>query len=123
MLRLARECRPVRVVDDQRGSPTWARALAEATLAAVARGAFSTTAPVYHLAGGGDCTWFEFASRIFELAELSVDLTPIPTAAYPTPAKRPAYSVLSCDRAFHDLGIRLPHWEESLRLADPASIS
>ena len=123
MLRLAREGRPLRVVDDQRGSPTWARALGEATLAAVSRGAFSTTAPVYHLTGGGECTWFEFARKVFELAGLSVDLTPIPTTAYPTPAKRPAYSVLCCDRAQRDLGVRLPHWEESLRQADPATIS
>jgi dTDP-4-dehydrorhamnose reductase len=123
MLRVARAGNPLRVVSDQIGAPTWARALAEAVTVAVARDAFTTAAPVYHLSGGGSCSWFDFAKRIFELANLEVALTPIATSEYPTPAKRPAFSLLDSGRAARELGVALPHWEESLRLVDPASVS
>ena len=122
MLRVARAGNPLRVVSDQVGAPTWARALAEAVTVAIARDAFTTEAPVYHLSGGGSCSWYDFAKRIFELAALEVDLTPIPTSAYPTPAKRPAFSLLDSGRAARELGVALPHWEESLVLVDPASV-
>jgi dTDP-4-dehydrorhamnose reductase len=122
MLRVARAGNPLRVVSDQVGAPTWARALAEAVTVAIARDAFTTEAPVYHLSGGGSCSWYDFAKRIFELAALEVDLTPIPTSAYPTPAKRPAFSLLDSGRAARELGVALPDWEESLRLVDPASV-
>ena len=123
MLRVARAGAALRVVDDQVGAPTWARALAEAVTVAVARDAFTTGAPVFHLTGAGSCSWFEFAKRIFELAHIDAALEPIATSAYPTPAKRPAFSHLDNGRAERDLGIALPHWEESLRLLDPSSVS
>jgi dTDP-4-dehydrorhamnose reductase len=123
MLRVARAGNPLRVVNDQIGSPTWARALAEAVTVAIARDAFTREAPIYHLTGGGSCSWYDFAKRIFELAGLEVALTPISTSAYPTPAKRPAFSLLDCGRAASGLGVALPHWEESLRLVDPASVA
>ncbi len=122
MLRLARAGAPLRVVSDQVGAPTWGRALAEAVVVAIARDAFTTEAPVYHLTGGGSCSWYDFAKRIFELAGLAVDLTPIPTSAYPTPARRPAFSRLDCGRASRELGVALPHWEESLALVDPLTV-
>jgi len=122
MLRVARAGDPLRVVNDQIGSPTWARALAEAVTVAIARDAFTREAPIYHLTGSGSCSWYDFAKRIFELAGLEVALTPIPTSAYPTPAKRPAFSLLDCGRAARELGVALPDWEQSLRLVDPTSV-
>jgi dTDP-4-dehydrorhamnose reductase len=118
MLRLAREGKPLRVVDDQVGSPTWARALAEAIAVAIARGAFTERVETFHLAGAGRCSWFEFAQEIFARAGVDANVEPIATAAFPTPAKRPAFSVLDCDRAERELGVRLPDWRESLRMAD-----
>ncbi len=123
MLRLARAGKPLRVVGDQTGAPTWARALAEAVTVAISRSAFTTTSPVYHLSAAGSCTWHGFAKRIFELAKLDVELHAIATSDYPTPAQRPAFSLLNSSRAARELGVELPDWGESLRLVDPESVS
>lgn len=122
MLRVAREGKPLRVVSDQIGSPTWARALAEAMTSAIARDAFSDRTEIFHLSGGGHCSWFEFAHEIFRQSGLEPDLRPISTSEYPTPARRPAFSLLDCGKAERDLGVRLPDWHESLRMADPSRI-
>lgn len=124
MQRLAREREQLRVVRDQVGCPTWSRLIAEGTTLALKqvtacqdRSMFSGT---YHLACAGIASWHEFASRIIELlpeAERkcrSVD--GITTAEYPTPAKRPAYSILDCGKLQKTFGLRLPDWEASLRL-------
>ena len=121
MLRIAGEGKPLRVVNDQRGSPTNADSVAAATVEVlrVCSGAGARCASfsgVYHMTCGGEATWFEFAQRIFELAGLApVALSPISSRDYPTPARRPAYSVLSNDKLARVFGVRLPHWEEALR--------
>jgi dTDP-4-dehydrorhamnose reductase len=122
MLRVAREGKPLRVVSDQVGAPTWARALAEAMSLAIVRDAFAYRTEVFHLSGSGRCSWFEFAQEIFKQAGLEPDLRPISTSEYPTPARRPAFSLLDCRKAERDLGVRLPDWRESLRMADPSRI-
>jgi len=110
--RLERERETLRVVDDQRGSPTWSRDLA-AGLVALA----SSDAPygVYHLAGAGDTTWWGLARAVFE--ELGADparVLPCATSELSRSAPRPAYSVLS-DRAWRDAGLLpLPHWRDAL---------
>lgn len=121
MLRLAGEGKPLRVVNDQRGSPTYAQSVAAAT-AEVLRIWREPGAPraslsgVYHMTCGGEASWFEFARRIFELAGLTpAALSPIATRDYPTPARRPSYSVLSNEKLARVFGVRLPHWEEALR--------
>ncbi len=121
MLRLASERDELRVVDDQIGSPTYARNVAEATaqmLVAMADGdGFrSGLSGVYHVTSQGSVSWCGFARRIIEMAGLGgrVRVTPITTAEYPTPARRPAYSVLSGDKLARGFGIRLPHWEAAL---------
>jgi dTDP-4-dehydrorhamnose reductase len=119
MLRLARERPALRVVADQRGSPTWARSLAEATLKAVDSIGSRPSQALYHLTGAGETTWHGFASAIVERGAAlglcpAVPVEPIATSAYPTPARRPAYSVLSCDRIAADFGVRLPHWQSDL---------
>ena len=99
VLRVTRERGEMRVVDDQRGSPTWARDLALASRELVDVGPPGT----YHLTNGGDCTWFELARAVVSEAGIDAVVTPIPTSDYPTPARRPPYSVLD-NRAWRDLG-------------------
>jgi dTDP-4-dehydrorhamnose reductase len=123
MQRLARERETLRVVGDQFGCPTWSRMIAETTALALSRvlaGADrSAHNGEYHLAAGGQANWHEFASRIVGLmpeAERKCRaVEKITTAEYPTPAKRPAYSVLDCGKLQKTFGLRLPGWEASLR--------
>jgi dTDP-4-dehydrorhamnose reductase len=116
VLRVTREHGRMRVVDDQRGSPTWARDLAAASLRLVELGEPGT----YHLTNSGDCTWYELARRVVELAGSPAEVVPISTAEYPTPARRPAYSVLD-NRRWRALGQPpMRSWQEALREFMPA---
>jgi dTDP-4-dehydrorhamnose reductase len=121
MERLAREQRKLRVVDDQRGCPTWARFIAETTAAILARCAVSADAlrerrGVYHLAAGGDTNWCGFAraivARMGDCADVEVEA--IPTSAYPTPARRPAYSVLDTRLIGETFGVCMQPWTAML---------
>ncbi len=127
MQRLAGERDDVRVVSDQLGSPTWARLIAEATALVLAttrgRGGWDALADrggTYHLAAAGSCSWYDFAAAIIAAsprADGSVArVTPIPTCAYPTPAARPAYSVLATEALQEAFGITLPSWRQGLML-------
>jgi dTDP-4-dehydrorhamnose reductase len=107
MLALAEERGEVRVVDDQRGSPTYVGHLAEAT-----RELLSRPKGIWHLAADGDCTWAEFAATIFEEAGVSCRVAPIRSEELGRPAARPAYSVLRSERSDAP---RLPHWRDGLR--------
>lgn len=110
MLRLAREGKPIRVVDDQRCTPTYTVDLAEATKVLIERGATG----LVHVTSGGECTWYEFAQEIFRLAGLKPDLAPITSAEFGAAARRPARSVLSNAKA-HALGVPpLRHWSGAL---------
>lgn len=123
--RLAREREQLRVVSDQVGCPTWSRLIAEATTLALSRvladsdrASFSGT---YHLAASGQTNWHEFASKIVatmpETERKCREVVPITTPEYPTPARRPAYSVLGCQKLERKFGLRLPDWHEGLLLA------
>jgi len=123
MMRLAREREKLRVVRDQFGCPTWSRMIAEATalalkqvLAAREPAAFTG---VYHLSASDHTSWHGFAESIINLmpeeGKKCKVVEAITTPEYPTPAKRPAYSVLSCEKLKRTFGLQLPHWEESLR--------
>ncbi|MEK7707484.1 MAG: dTDP-4-dehydrorhamnose reductase [Verrucomicrobiota bacterium] len=122
--RLARERETLSVVKDQFGCPTWSRLIAEATTLALRQVLAATDANVfkgtYHLATGGSTNWHTFASHIVEMmpeAERRCrEVVPITTAEYPTPAKRPAYSVLDCSKLKRTFGIQLPDWKDGLRL-------
>jgi dTDP-4-dehydrorhamnose reductase len=70
---------------------------------------------VYHYANQGETTWYDFAAKIKAIAGLSCDLQPIETKDFPTPAKRPAYSVLDTSRIEIDLEIVIRHWEDALK--------
>ncbi|GAB6041067.1 dTDP-4-dehydrorhamnose reductase [Endothiovibrio diazotrophicus] len=125
MLRLGGERERLAVVDDQRGTPTWSRAIAEATAQVVAQpGALSERGGTYHLTCDGETTWHGFAAAIFRRAPHLEGAAPpalrelkaITTAEYPTPARRPAYSVLDNGRLEEAFGVRLPPWERALDL-------
>ncbi len=124
MQRLARERETLRVVGDQFGCPTWSRLIAEATALALRQALAARDVNVftgtYHLAANDSTSWHGFAARIVELmpeAERRCrEVTAITTPEYPTPAKRPAYSVLDCGKLEKTFGLKLPDWEESLRL-------
>ncbi len=112
MLRLARQQPQLRVVDDQFGAPTWARDVARATQLALHRP--SPLQGLYHVTAAGITTWFGFAQRILQIAGLDTPVVPIRTSEYPTPAARPAYSVLDCSRFEQATGFRIGPWEERL---------
>lgn len=121
MLQLARTRDEVRVVADQRGSPTSAADLAEALLALAGRHAAGDQAgwgETYHLTAAGSCSWADLATEIFmtsqRLGGPHAAVLPISSADYPTPARRPAFSVLATDKARRQLGIALPDWRRSL---------
>ncbi len=121
MLRLAGQRDELRVVDDQSGTPTYARLVAEASLKILGSmingdGFRSEYCGLYHMTCQGLTTWHGFAQRIVELSGNGgrVQVTPISTSQYPTPARRPPYSVLSCGKLNRVFGIRLPHWETAL---------
>jgi dTDP-4-dehydrorhamnose reductase len=121
MLNLGRQREEVRVVADQSGCPTFAADLAKAALDIASRinDGQRNSWGTYHFCGGGSTTWFGFASRIFEIAKgyesLKIEkVTPIKTTEYPTPAARPANSVMDCSLLNQEFKISPPFWEDSL---------
>lgn len=123
MVRLAEEGRPLTIVDDQWGAPTWVDAVAEGSFAVIDRltadgdplaDAARSLRGIYHMTCGGETTWRRFAEAIFTQQGLAVDVTPVPTSSYPTPATRPLRSVLSNEKLAATFGVRLPEWEEGL---------
>jgi len=126
VLRLAGDGRPLRVVDDQIGSPTPAALISDVTgqiLAATRRGSDIGDARLYHLAAADPVSWCGFAREILRLAAATPGFQDLPvptsvaaigTADYPTPARRPQNSRLDCSRLEHDFGLELPDWRPFL---------
>jgi dTDP-4-dehydrorhamnose reductase len=144
ILRLATEREELRIVNDQIGAPTWSREIAFATAEVLQRvfdrtgnaSAGAELSGTYHVTAGGETNWFEFAKAILDEAKkqaispapwfaaathakplLAREVTPTTTAEYPTPARRPAYSVLSNTRIARTFGIELGDWRTQLRRA------
>ena len=127
ILKLAKEKNELRVVNDQTGTPTWCRSIAEATCKSIKNilekreGSLSKTAAsisgVYHMTCQGETNWHRFAQTILELScpDNMPKLLAISTKEYPTPAIRPTYSVLSNTKLQKYFGIQLPHWEHALK--------
>lgn len=114
MLRLGAERPEVRVVSDQKGTPTYAKDLAKAILKALPS-AGDYHGEIFHYTDEGACSWFEFASAIMAYAGLECSVVPITTAEYPTPATRPAYSVLSKEKIRDAFAVETPWWSLSLK--------
>ena len=128
VLEWARKQPKLRIVSDQVSNPTWSRMLAEATAQLVAMGAddllswLGERSGVYHLAGWGVASRFEWAQAILALdprmqEQVVRELLPAQTVDFPTPAQRPLYSALSCNYFAKIFGLRLPNWEDALKLA------
>ncbi|KQQ47305.1 dTDP-4-dehydrorhamnose reductase [Duganella sp. Leaf126] len=121
MMRLAKEREELKVVADQHGAPTWSRTIADTTALALAQAQqggsdwWRAHSGVYHLSAQGQTTWFEFTQAIVEAAGLSCRVLPIGSAEYPTPARRPQYSVMSSERLMTRF-CRLPDWKQALHL-------
>jgi dTDP-4-dehydrorhamnose reductase len=111
MLRLAEDREELNVIDDQVGTPTNAADLASAILHIVSTQ--SKAYGIYHFSNEGVASWYDFALAIFELSGKKIKVNAIPTSEYPTPAKRPHYSVL--DKAkIKQLGVVVPYWKDAL---------
>jgi len=128
VLEWSRKQETLRIVDDQVGSPTWARLLAEASTMTIARGMsdldgfYTTKTGIYHLAGNGMASRYEWAKKILESdpdrsSQTARDVLPAKSVDFPTPAARPSFSALDCMKFERAFGVILPSWQESLRLA------
>lgn len=114
MLRLMQSRPEISVVADQLGSPTYAADLAAAVMQIIESGKW--VAGIYHFSNAGVINWHTFAQAIKELTHSATIVHPITTAQYPTPAKRPAYSVMNTQKIAITYGIVLKNWKESLQL-------
>lgn len=112
MLRLGNEKKEVNVVNDQIGSPTYARDLGGFLIALLLNN--KNQYGVYHYSNEGEISWYEFAIKIFEIAELRLKVNPISSSEYPTPAKRPKNSKLNKDKTKKAFNISIPFWSNSL---------
>ena len=124
VLQWSRQQETLRMVTDQVSGPTWARMLAEATAQIVARGQdyVAEHSGLYHLAGSGFASRFEWAKKILELdpnrqEQITKEVLPAKTADFPTPAERPLFSALDCSKFETTFDMKLPDWETALRLA------
>lgn len=118
MLRLAESKPELRVVADQVGTPTYAEDLASAILQIIDFLNFKKDKDIfgiYHYSNEGVASWYDFAHAIFEIKNQKVEVKPIKTVEYPTPAMRPAYSILDKYKIKNTFGISIPHWRESLK--------
>jgi dTDP-4-dehydrorhamnose reductase len=112
MLRVAKEQPSLNVVDDQTGTPTHAVDLARAIMHIITSG--TKAYGIYNFSNEGETTWYGFAKKIFEVNNVNVEINPISTTQYPTPAKRPEYSVLDKSKIKKVFGIQIRNWEEAL---------
>jgi dTDP-4-dehydrorhamnose reductase len=124
MLRLARERAELRIVHDQTGAPTSSECIAQGTAQILTQllgpgGVIEGRSGIYNLTCAGETTWFGFAKAFLgdgEQRASAPKLIPIPTSEFPRPAKRPMNSRLSGRRVEEAFGVRMPHWEEALKL-------
>ena len=123
MLRLASERDSLNVVNDQIGTPTNANCLAKAIIQMVESEVRSPKSEekilnpnfgLYNFSNEGFCSWYDFAKKIFEINNIKIELNPIPTSAYPTPAIRPKYSILDKSKIKKTFGIEIKSWENAL---------
>jgi dTDP-4-dehydrorhamnose reductase len=118
MLKLGEQREKLNVIYDQVGTPTYAGDLAQAIIHIVNTEGFNQPefgTAVYHYSNEGVCSWYDFANAIFELSAIDCRVGPIETKDYPTPAKRPHYSVLNKAKIKRTYAMRIPYWKEALQ--------
>jgi dTDP-4-dehydrorhamnose reductase len=115
MLRLGKERGEVKVVDDQLGSPTYAYDLALAIRDIIPQINTVSEVELFHYSDSGQTTWFGFAKAIFEFSGISCNCLPVTTAEFPTPVRRPAYSVMDTEKIARRFAVKVPGWKESLK--------
>lgn len=114
MLRLGRERDSLGVIYDQVGTPTYAKDLAKAILDILPK-IQNSKFKIYNYSNEGVASWYDFAKEIMSIAKLDCQINPIETVDYPTPAKRPHYSVLNKSKIKSDFNIKIPYWKDSLK--------
>ncbi|WP_310379666.1 dTDP-4-dehydrorhamnose reductase [Flavobacterium sp.] len=116
ILRLSSERTSLSIVNDQIGTPTNAVDLAEAILKIITSNIQNPASNygIYNFSNEGQCSWYDFAQKILEKHNININLHPIPTTSYPTPAQRPKYSVLNKSKIKTIFGIEIKTWEKSL---------
>ncbi|MEM1326992.1 MAG: dTDP-4-dehydrorhamnose reductase [Bacteroidota bacterium] len=126
MIRLGKERDQLGIVFDQIGTPTYARSLADAILHVISQLSIEKSTMqrgVFHYSNEGVCSWYDFASAIFELKKIDVNVLPILSKAYPTPAARPTFSVLDKSKIKEVFGVDIPHWRADLKACLEALLS
>jgi dTDP-4-dehydrorhamnose reductase len=119
MFRIAKEKDSLNIVYDQTGTPTYAHDLADILMKTIAMMKSGNLQKenfrgIYHYSNEGIASWFDFAKAVFELRNMKVMLHPVLTEQFPTPARRPRYTVLDKSKIRKTLGIEIPHWRDSL---------
>jgi dTDP-4-dehydrorhamnose reductase len=117
MLRLGKERDSLGVIFDQVGTPTYAKDLAQAILDILPQLSSkhaSDDVEIYHYSNEGVCSWYDFATAIFELSSIECKVNPIETIEYPTPAKRPHYSLLNKRKIKEEFELSIPYWKDGL---------
>ena len=114
MIKLGHEKESINVVNDQIGTPTYAKDLAE-TIKLILPQINSINKGIYHYTNEGVCSWYDFTTEIMDLYNLKCKVNPIPSSSYPTKATRPFYSVLNKEKIKNTFNIKIPHWKESLK--------
>lgn len=114
MLKLGRERDALGVIFDQVGTPTYAKDLARAILDVLPK-IQNSKIEIYNYSNEGVTSWYDFAKEIMDIANINCQVNPIETSEYPTPAKRPHYSVLNKNRFKKDFNATIPYWKDSLR--------
>jgi len=111
MLNLSKTRGELSIVNNQIGTPTYALDLAEAILKIINQ---NNNYGLYHYSNQGVASWYDFAKVIFEKSQIKIKINPIPASSYPTPAKRPHFSVLDKEKIVTNFSIEIPYWQESL---------
>lgn len=117
MFRLGKEREELSVVFDQVGTPTYAADLASAIIQVIEKALAEPSiykGGIYHYSNEGVCSWYDFARKVMQIGKLGCIIKPIETKDYPTPAKRPHYSVLNKKKIKEAYNLNIPHWEDSL---------
>ena len=114
MMRLTAERKVLKVVFDQVGTPTYAGDLALAIFSIIEADVYAGNEGVYHFSNEGVCSWYDFATEIAAAAGNDCRVQPCHSSEFPSPVKRPAYSVLDKTKIKETFGIEIPHWRDSM---------